>query len=291
MDALAARSMAAYREVVHAERFVDYFRTTTPELELGSLQIGSRPARRKAGNGLSSLRAIPWIFAWTQTRLHLPAWLGIEAALCEAIDEGHLDELRATAGELYKLRVCDSAAQAARVEAEIRGLARIFPRFHARDRHYLLTSFVEGTMLADREDEAAYFEAGRLQALANRRPSAGSSADLDRDVDSFDETADQVTISVVPIGGGVEIDDVEIVDTLFDPVACTSNRVVVESDRLVETPVWQPNRQATKNVDSCIEVHVETLLGPSYRPVNRISRGDREWHQATHSKGLVNDLT
>jgi phosphoenolpyruvate carboxylase len=95
MDALAARSMAAYREVVRADRFVDYFRTTTPELELGSLQIGSRPARRKAGNGLSSLRAIPWIFAWTQTRLHLPAWLGVEAALCDAIEEGHLEELRA----------------------------------------------------------------------------------------------------------------------------------------------------------------------------------------------------
>ena len=77
----------------------DYFRTTTPELGLGSLQIGSRPARRKAGNGLGSLRAIPWIFAWTQTRLHLPAWLGVEAALCEAIEEGHLDELQAMVTE------------------------------------------------------------------------------------------------------------------------------------------------------------------------------------------------
>ncbi len=99
MDALAQRSMEAYREVTRADRFVDYFRTATPELELGSLQIGSRPARRKAGNGLKSLRAIPWIFAWTQTRLHLPAWLGVEAALSDAIDDGHLDELRAMAAE------------------------------------------------------------------------------------------------------------------------------------------------------------------------------------------------
>ncbi len=99
MDALAERSMKAYREVTRAERFVEYFRTATLELELGSLQIGSRPARRKAGNGLSSLRAIPWIFAWTQTRLHLPAWLGVEAAFCDSIDEGHLDELRAMAAE------------------------------------------------------------------------------------------------------------------------------------------------------------------------------------------------
>jgi phosphoenolpyruvate carboxylase len=95
MDALAERSMEAYREVTRGERFVAYFRTATPELELGSLQIGSRPARRKGGEGLSSLRAIPWIFAWTQTRLHLPAWLGVEAALCESIEQGHLEELRA----------------------------------------------------------------------------------------------------------------------------------------------------------------------------------------------------
>lgn len=99
MDALAARSMEAYREVTRADRFVPYFRTATPEIELGSLEIGSRPARRKEGGGLSSLRAIPWIFAWTQTRLHLPAWLGVETALSDAIADGHLDELRAMAAE------------------------------------------------------------------------------------------------------------------------------------------------------------------------------------------------
>ncbi len=94
MDALAKRSMQAYREVTRDPDFVPYFRNATPELELGSLQIGSRPARRKTGGGLQSLRAIPWMFAWTQTRLMLPAWLGIETALGEAIEEGGLDDLR-----------------------------------------------------------------------------------------------------------------------------------------------------------------------------------------------------
>jgi phosphoenolpyruvate carboxylase len=94
MDALAARAMAAYREVTRESRFVPYFHVATPGIELGSLQIGSRPARRKSGEGLSSLRAIPWIFAWTQTRLLLPAWLGIETALQEALDDGGLAELR-----------------------------------------------------------------------------------------------------------------------------------------------------------------------------------------------------
>jgi len=94
MDALAARAMAAYREVTRASGFVPYFRVATPGIELGSLQIGSRPARRKSGDGLSGLRAIPWIFAWTQTRLLLPAWLGIETAVQEAIDDDRLAELR-----------------------------------------------------------------------------------------------------------------------------------------------------------------------------------------------------
>jgi phosphoenolpyruvate carboxylase len=94
MNSLAEHSMEAYREVTRDPSFVPYFRAATPEIELSSLQIGSRPARRKAGGGLESLRAIPWMFAWAQTRLMLPAWLGMETALGEAIEEGALDELR-----------------------------------------------------------------------------------------------------------------------------------------------------------------------------------------------------
>ncbi|MEY3012187.1 MAG: hypothetical protein RIT45_922, partial [Pseudomonadota bacterium] len=65
----------------HDPRFVPYFRAVTPERELGLLPVGSRPARRKAGGGVQSLRAIPWVFAWTQTRLMLPAWYGVGHAL------------------------------------------------------------------------------------------------------------------------------------------------------------------------------------------------------------------
>ncbi len=99
MEQLAERSMQAYRAVVKDPGFVPYFRAATPEIELGSLQIGSRPARRGQQGGLESLRAIPWIFAWTQTRLHLPAWLGVEVALGEAIEAGGLAELRAMAAQ------------------------------------------------------------------------------------------------------------------------------------------------------------------------------------------------
>jgi len=96
MQSLADRSRAQFRSLVYeTPEFIDYFRAATPELELGRLRIGSRPARRRAGSGVKSLRAIPWVFAWTQTRLMLPAWLGVGAALEEAIAAGHASELRA----------------------------------------------------------------------------------------------------------------------------------------------------------------------------------------------------
>ncbi|MFG0498504.1 MULTISPECIES: phosphoenolpyruvate carboxylase [Pseudomonas] len=88
MDQLAADGVQAYRGVVRDNPdFVEYFRQSTPEQELGRLPLGSRPAKRRAG-GIESLRAIPWIFGWTQTRLMLPAWLGWETALTNALARG-----------------------------------------------------------------------------------------------------------------------------------------------------------------------------------------------------------
>ncbi len=95
MDWLTERSLASYRGVVREHPdFVSYFRAATPEQELGKLALGSRPAKRKAGGGVESLRAIPWIFAWTQTRLMLPAWLGGDEALKAALDEGKAETLQ-----------------------------------------------------------------------------------------------------------------------------------------------------------------------------------------------------
>lgn len=80
-------SLRHYRSIVREdERFVPYFRSLTPEQELGKLALGSRPAKRKATGGVESLRAIPWVFAWMQVRLNLPAWLGAAQALQNAVD-------------------------------------------------------------------------------------------------------------------------------------------------------------------------------------------------------------
>lgn len=82
MERISKESCTSYRNLVREEpRFVPYFRQATPELELSSLNLGSRPAKRNPKGGIESLRAIPWTFAWTQTRTNLSAWLGVEAAL------------------------------------------------------------------------------------------------------------------------------------------------------------------------------------------------------------------
>ncbi|HEX2123079.1 MAG TPA: phosphoenolpyruvate carboxylase [Thermoanaerobaculia bacterium] len=83
MQQMSDAAARGYRAVVYEHpRFVDYFRAATPEVELGAINIGSRPARRGAAkSGVESLRAIPWQFAWTQNRLLLPSWLGVDDAL------------------------------------------------------------------------------------------------------------------------------------------------------------------------------------------------------------------
>jgi phosphoenolpyruvate carboxylase len=85
MPLLADRSRAVFRELVDDPAFVDFFRAFTPVDELALLNIGSRPSRRPEGAELlASLRAIPWVFAWTQNRCLLPSWYGCGTAFADA---------------------------------------------------------------------------------------------------------------------------------------------------------------------------------------------------------------
>ena len=85
MDRLAETARGVYREVVYEDpRFIEYFRTATPEVELGTRADRQPPGPPHAEGGVDSLRAIPWVFAWTQTRLLLPSWLGTGEALHSA---------------------------------------------------------------------------------------------------------------------------------------------------------------------------------------------------------------
>ncbi len=101
LDDLAARAQRAYAELVHeTPGFVDYFTASTPVSEIGSLNIGSRPTSRKPTTSISDLRAIPWVLAWSQSRVMLPGWYGTGTAVQEWIAEGdgRLEVLQ----ELYK---------------------------------------------------------------------------------------------------------------------------------------------------------------------------------------------
>jgi phosphoenolpyruvate carboxylase len=87
MDEIASASRAAYRELVYENpRFVEYFRLATPIDVIERMAIGSRPPTRRAGSGIEQLRAIPWVFAWTQSRLVVPGWLGLGTGLDRAIE-------------------------------------------------------------------------------------------------------------------------------------------------------------------------------------------------------------
>lgn len=96
MEDLAARSRKRYRALIHdQEDLVDFFYEVTPINEISQLQHAARPARRRADNRrtLDGLRAIPWVFSWTQSRFLLPAWYGVGTALQDFLDEKSAEHL------------------------------------------------------------------------------------------------------------------------------------------------------------------------------------------------------
>ncbi|XP_028052618.1 phosphoenolpyruvate carboxylase 4-like isoform X3 [Camellia sinensis] len=96
MEEISKISCDSYRSTVYENpEFLAYFHEATPQAELGFLNIGSRPTRRKSSGGIGQLRAIPWVFAWTQTRFVLPAWLGVGAGLKGVCEKGHTEEIKA----------------------------------------------------------------------------------------------------------------------------------------------------------------------------------------------------
>lgn len=101
LDELAALAQRAYSELVHGTPgFVDYFKASTPVSEIGALNIGSRPSSRKPTTSIADLRAIPWVLAWSQSRVMLPGWYGTGTAFQQWIAD---DETRlAVLQDLYR---------------------------------------------------------------------------------------------------------------------------------------------------------------------------------------------
>ncbi len=124
-QALSDRARASYRELVEEPGFLQYFAEATPIAGIEELPIGSRPARRRGERSLETLRAIPWVFSWTQCRHMIPAWYGLGSALEWArTEEGGLSALQ----ELYRdsgfFRATIDNAALALAKADL-GIARI----------------------------------------------------------------------------------------------------------------------------------------------------------------------
>jgi phosphoenolpyruvate carboxylase len=96
MEEIATSSRQAYRNLIYEQPdFIDFFLSVTPIEEISKLQISSRPARRSSGKkDISSLRAIPWVFSWTQSRFLLPAWYGVGTALQEFLNQEPVENLK-----------------------------------------------------------------------------------------------------------------------------------------------------------------------------------------------------
>ncbi|MDC0400576.1 phosphoenolpyruvate carboxylase [Candidatus Pelagibacter sp.] len=99
IEKMAEISKSSYRKNINQNSdFIKYFKTVTPHVSLSKLSIGSRPSKRKNVDNIQSLRAIPWVFAWTQVRLMLPAWLGS----AEALRYANIKEFRKTLYDMEK---------------------------------------------------------------------------------------------------------------------------------------------------------------------------------------------
>ncbi|HEX7046197.1 MAG TPA: phosphoenolpyruvate carboxylase [Gammaproteobacteria bacterium] len=95
MERVSNESRRCFRELVYEnESFYDFFRTVTPVDVIERMKIGSRPAARRKGKGIGDLRAIPWVFAWTQNRCILPAWYGLGTGLNALVEHAGLDSVQ-----------------------------------------------------------------------------------------------------------------------------------------------------------------------------------------------------
>ncbi len=123
LDELADRARDAYQSLVHeTPELPVYLHEATPLDAIGELNLASRPARRQAGRGIEDLRAIPWVFAWTQCRVHLPAWYGVGAAVhgWAGEDDDRWRELRELAARSPLLRVTLDNVEMAVAKADLR---------------------------------------------------------------------------------------------------------------------------------------------------------------------------
>ena len=126
MQVVADVSRKAYRDLIfETPRFYDYFRLATPIDLIERMRIGSRPASRRSGKGVENLRAIPWVFAWTQSRLMLPGWFGLGSGLAAAGEEFGKEALGVMYREWYFMRALTSDVEMVLAKSDL-GIAKLY---------------------------------------------------------------------------------------------------------------------------------------------------------------------
>jgi phosphoenolpyruvate carboxylase len=176
VEEMARESAAIYRALVQDDpRFVEFFEAVTPVNEVSRLRLGSRPARRRTSTaGIEDLRAIPWVFSWTQSRIVLPAWLGLGSALRSARERHGVDVLRAMVDEwpFFRTLIANAAMACAKADP---GIARRYVSLwsEAADRERIWGVLEDELMLARVELATVRGE----QRLLDREPVLQASID------------------------------------------------------------------------------------------------------------------
>lgn len=142
MDVIAGESRRAYRTLVYdTAGFYEYFRQATPIDLIERMRIGSRPSSRRSQSGIDDLRAIPWVFSWTQARSMLPGWYGIGSGLAKAAEQFGDDAFRQMFREWYFMRALTADAEMVLAKADL-GIAELYSQL-AGDAHQTFFPIVE----------------------------------------------------------------------------------------------------------------------------------------------------
>jgi phosphoenolpyruvate carboxylase len=177
VEEMAERSAAVYRSVVHDDPdFPEFFSAVTPLEEISRLRLGSRPAKRHADGGIDALRAIPWVFSWTQSRIVLPAWLGLGSALADARERHGVELLREMTADWPFFATLLSNAEMALAKADLRIARRyvaLWDNGEARERIWGLLEaelkLAESELLQVRGNQRLLDGEPVLQASIDRR--------------------------------------------------------------------------------------------------------------------------